>query len=108
MDHLLERRVFPWVWMHGKRELQVREQKLKTLREEEKLEFIWIHVKLIGGMNSYGSHKFRLHSGLEMLVACREETEAARGQNSGLLKSLLWCVASVVTNVLIIFVKSST
>lgn len=77
----------------GKRELEIREQKLKTLREETKLEFIWIHIKLIGSMNSYGSHKFRLHSGLEMLVASRWETGAARGQKSGLLKSWLWCVA---------------
>lgn len=56
-------------------------------------------------MNSYSNGKFRLHSGLEMPVASRWETEAARGQKSRLLKSLH--VASVVTNVLVIFVKSS-
>lgn len=34
-----------------------------------------------------------MHSGLEMLVASRWETEATRGQKSELLKPLLWYVA---------------
>lgn len=69
------------------------EQKMKTLRKEKKLEFIWIHIKPIGGMYSSGNHKSRLHSGLEMPVASRWETEAAREQKRGLLKLLLWRVA---------------
>lgn len=53
-----ERKVCRWVWVHGKREMEFREQKLKTLREKKKLEFFWIHVKLINGMVSYGNQKF--------------------------------------------------
>ena len=70
--------MFLWVWVSGKRELEVREQKLKTVREEKKLEIIWIHIKLIG-VNSCSNHNFRLHSG--------SETEAARGQKSRLLNT---------------------
>lgn len=50
------------------RELVVRGQKLKTSREEKKLEFIWIHIKIT---DTYGNHKSRLQSSLEMLAASR-------------------------------------
>lgn len=64
-----------------------------TMKKDNKLEFIWIHVKLISSISSYGSHKSRLLSGLEKVMVSRWETDAASRQKSRLLKWLLWHVA---------------